>query len=401
MGDSKREAIQAQEQAAVGGSRLPVVPDMPTAEEILPFLREIDGNRWYSNFGPLAMRFEADFARTMAKAQGLAADALHVVTLSSGYHALSIGLRLLGIGQGARVLIPAVTFPACPLAAENVGASALLADIDPQSLTLTPAIARAVAAKVRVDAVMPVCLYGMPLPAQEWDAFAQETGIPVLIDAAAAIETQSYPQRALVAHSLHATKPFGVGEGGLLVTRDAELAGQARMIANFGTVNRIAHCNGENAKMSEYAAAVALAQLARWAGVKARRRAVFEAYREALAPLGPQVEIPEGLGAAIVSHFLVKVNGSDGAQIVEALAARGVGAHRTYLPPLYAHPHFNDLPVANAAGNMLESTDSEAKTHHMRGAAKLEACGVGLPFRTTMTPKDVHETVTILKEILI
>ena len=81
-----------------------------------------------------------------------------------------------------------------------------------------------------------------------------------------------FPEHCLVAHSLHATKPFAVGEGGVLVGRRADWIDEARRISNFGTHMRIAQQDGTNAKMSEYHGAVALAQLDRWQSIKQRRR---------------------------------------------------------------------------------------------------------------------------------
>src|SRR5689334_22646015 len=98
-----------------------LVPDLPSAVDLLPFLRRIDQARWYSNFGPLVCELEE-------RLQGLleAADRreqhgrIHLTTLCSGYHALEAALRLIGRERG-RVLVPAITFSACPLAVENAG----------------------------------------------------------------------------------------------------------------------------------------------------------------------------------------------------------------------------------------------------------------------------------------
>ena len=108
----------------------------------------------------------------------------------------------------ANVLVPAVTFPACPLAVRHAGAEAVLADVDAESWQLTPKTAWRAAENMPIHAVMPVAVYGVPVPAKEWDQFTEDTGIPVIIDAAAALESQELPKKCLVAHSLHATKPF-------------------------------------------------------------------------------------------------------------------------------------------------------------------------------------------------
>ncbi len=370
------------------------IPDLPTAEEVLPFLRRIDENRWYSNFGPLVGQFESLFAEKMAQAHRT--KRRPCVATSSGFAALSVGLRLLGIGPGKRVLVPAVTFPACPLAAQNLRAEVVLGDIDPESWLLTPQTALKIAEQAKIDAVMPVSLYGIPLPASEWDGFHEKTGIPVLIDAAAAVETQLYPKKALVAHSLHALKPFGIGEGGLLMIPDEKRAATAREIINFGMRGRVALGPGENAKMSEYHAAVGLAQLTRWEEVKERRRRAYQAYEKELSDnrlfgiLHPKLE------EMVVSCLMIRLPDGGATRLMEELNRKGVAAHRTYLPPLYTHPSFSALPVANEKGRALRSRDPAAKAGLMTGAEEMNETVLGLPFHPFLSGEDIARIVGLL-----
>ncbi len=377
-----------------------IIPDLPTTDDIVPFLRQIEENKWYSNFGPLNNSFERIFAQAMAAAHGVTKNFHQCVALSSGYHALSVALRLMGIGPKKRVLIPAVTFPACPLAAQNLGAEAILADIDPESWVLTPQIAKNIAQKTKIDAVMPVCVYGIPLPAQEWDDFTKETGIPVVIDAAAAVESQRYLEKGFVAHSLHALKPFGIGEGGLLMILDKETVIKARKIINFGTKDRITYEGGENAKMSEFHAAVALAQMERWESIKARRRNVYETYKAELKPLLGAITIHPKLEEAVVSNLMITIKSIKSPLILTILSGRGIPAHRTYLPPLYAHPHFASLAVADGEGRTKKTPSLAAKTRLMRGAEMVNETVIGLPFHSFMTGEEIHHVVKILGEVL-
>lgn len=369
-----------------------IIPDLPSADEVLPYLREIDKNHWYSNFGPLVGSFETLFARAMGQVHGTAAK--NCVAMASGTHALSIGLRLLGIGPQKRVLVPSVTFPACPLAAQNLGADIIFSDIDPDKWVLTPDIAFQIVQKIKIDAVMPVSIYGIPLPASEWDHFIQKTGIPVIIDAAAAIESQRYPQKALVAHSLHALKPFGIGEGGLLVLPEEKMAATARELINFGMVNRVCYLGGENAKMSEYHAAIALAQLKRWPEIKMRRRAIYEMYLTALKSMEKIVKPHEELENTIVSAFMIRIKNHDATATLSQLIAKGVAAHRTYLPPLYEHPHFASLPLATAQGQRTK------KREKMKGAQAMNASVLGLPFHAFLSKEDIFRVTETLNAVL-
>ena len=107
---------------------------------------------------------------------------------------------------------------------------------------------------------MPVAPFGAPFNIEEWDEFHRVTGIPVVIDAAAGFDTASAGLSPVMI-SLHATKAMGIGEGGLILCRDNNLAEQIRAARNFGFLGeRVAEIPGMNAKLSEYGAAVGLAR---------------------------------------------------------------------------------------------------------------------------------------------
>lgn len=371
-----------------------IVPDLPTTDELIPYLRQIDANKWYTNFGPLSQSFEQRFAAAMARAHGVDPAGILPVCVASGYQALTVGLRLSGVGPGDRVLVPSVTFPACPLSVSHLGATPVLADVSPDSWTLTPEIARAAVQKGQFKAVMPVCVYGFPLPADAWDAFAKETGVKVVIDAAAAVESQRYLKHGIVAHSLHALKPFGIGEGGLVVTAQAEQEARIRQNINFGMENRITYQSGENAKMSEYHAAVALAQLDRWADIKARRGAIRDSYLRKLEGI---VQVHPSHKETITSSLMVKIKSGSAAALCARLNEREVAAHRTYLPPLYTHPFFAGLECVNGNG---ESVPADRRGIDMAGAAEMEKSVLGLPFHPFLTDEEIDQIIGVLCDTL-
>jgi dTDP-4-amino-4,6-dideoxygalactose transaminase len=377
-----------------------LISDLPKAEDLLPQIRRIDQNRWYTNFGPLTTEFEQRMTALFSAADPYPGHgAIHLTTMVTGYHALEVGLRILGIPKGGKVLMPAVTFPACPLSVQLAGGEAFLADVDPHNWTLKPETARYVAAKMKLDAVMPVAVYGVPLSVTEWDVFSEETGIPVIIDAAAAIESQSIPKHGMVAHSLHATKPFGVGEGGLLVTRKEAWVRDARIYSNFGTLDRIATCTGSNTKMSEYHAAVGLAQAERWGTVKKRRREIRELYQKHLAPLADHLSLQPGVEKAVVSCLMLRLNKPMAAAVIARGLQANVALHKMYLPPLYHHPYFTDLAVVNTEGKILGADASlAAKAAHMMNSDMMLRHVLGVPFHPYMDEDDIAAVVDMLRE---
>jgi len=375
-----------------------VVPDMPSADELRPYLKQIDENRWYSNFGPLVTQFE-DRMTMHLTGNGEAAAPLALTTVATCYHALQIGLQLLRLPENAKVLIPAVTFPACPLAVQHALAEPVLADVDAESWQLTPAIARIIAAKMEIHAVMPVAVYGTPVDGAGWDAFTEETGIPVIIDAAAALEAQAIPAKSLVAHSMHATKPFSIGEGGLLACRDGGLIEEARCISNFGTQLRVALQDGSNAKMSEYHGAVALAQMDRWEGIKQRRRVAYAALRRDIEKTGLDLRFQRGIERAIPSVLMLESPKEDAVAIVNAMNARHVMAHRMYLPPLYHHPHFSGFTVAGTEGKILPpGAAPEERAKVMENSESLQRRLFGLPMHPFITDGDRAYMIGVLTE---
>ena len=358
-----------------------LVPDLPQAAELLPWLQRIDANRWYTNGGPLVREFEQRLCAFLEAGGGASC-----VTLSSGMSALELGLLALGIGAGKRVLLPALTFPATAQAVARCGAEPVLCDVAAENWTMTPAIAREALARERIDAVMPVASFGCPLPADAWDEFAAETGVTVLADAAAALGVQKLGRRVHWAFSLHATKPMGVGEGGLFVSADGALADKVRRLANFSFEHALVHSShGTNAKMSEYAAAVGLVQLDRWPQLLQRRRDVHADYRRRLAAL-PQVKL-QPLDTPPAT-FCVQLP-ADAAGAASALAQAQIETRRWYLPPLNRHPAFRDLRCIGPAG-----------ASHLPVTEALATSLLGLPFHSRLTGEDVATVVGTLAAAL-
>lgn len=355
-----------------------LIPDLPRADELAPWLARIDQNRWYTNSGPLLRDFERQLS-TLIDAESQAS----CVALASGTAALELGLQALGVSNGKRVLLPALTFPASALAVLRCGGEPVLADVCPATWMLTPAIAREVLARESIDLVMPVAAFGMPLPSAQWDRFAAETQVSVVADAAGALGVQPAGRHVHWAFSLHATKPMGIGEGGLFASFDNELVSRVRRLANFGFDHAIVPiAGGTNAKLSEYAAAVGLAQLQRWSQVYARRRAIYLDYGCRLAEL-PDVRM-QGDAQVAPATLCVQLPVDPGAMATR-LAAAGIETRRWYLPPLYEHPAFNHLRRVGLGG------DSELPT-----TKRLAATLLGLPFHTRLSSSDIARIVSEL-----
>ncbi|MCO5339398.1 MULTISPECIES: DegT/DnrJ/EryC1/StrS family aminotransferase [Delftia] len=277
-----------------------LVPDMPSPQELTPWLERMHAARHYSNYGPLVRELESEFAQRFA----LPVDDL--TTVSNATQGLELVLQALELAPGSRILLPAFTFVATATAVVRAGHLPVLADVDPDDWMLTPDIARAACAVTPVDAVLPVATFGMPHDMKAWQQFEQDTGLPVVIDAAAAYGSQWLQgAEGTLVFSLHTTKSLPAGEGGLVVSTRTGLAARVRQLSNFGInldpkagmpLGSLARV-GTNAKMSEYHAAIGLASLQVWEEHALERRRLHACLMEELDEASGHSLVWQRLGA--------------------------------------------------------------------------------------------------------
>lgn len=181
--------------------------------------------------------FEAAFAAYCENA--------YCVATGSGLAALELALRALGVGPGDEVIVPAHTFVGTWLAVSSTGArpvpvepgeGSFLIDTDLLEAAVTP----------RTRAVLPVHLYGHPEDMDAVRDFADRHGLAVLEDAAQAHGARRNGRRVgsghAVAFSFYPGKNLGaLGDGGAIVTDDAELAGRLRLLRNYGSREKYVH----------------------------------------------------------------------------------------------------------------------------------------------------------------
>jgi dTDP-4-amino-4,6-dideoxygalactose transaminase len=360
-----------------------LVPEMPKVEQILPYWQQIDENQWYTNFGPLVIELE----RRLSLSFSLEPTQVHVVSMANGTCALQIALEALKLRRGACVLVPGLTFVATATAIIRAGLTPLISDVNSESWLLTPAIARVALAEMPFDAVMPVSTYGCPQDVAGWDLFSAETGIPVVIDAAGAWGNQKIGLTTKVAFSLHATKALGGGEGGFVASRHHAYAQSMRALSNFGID---AHSGGlvfeagENGKMSEYHAAVALAALDNWPTVAEARRNLHQHYTEWLLEKIPALKLQAKPMDGVYSLMLVLLPpGFRAADIQLRLLGKDIETRRWYCPPLQDHPAFQrfamgPLPIVDLLAERL----------------------LGLPFHLSLTGASIQRVIDCLAELL-
>ncbi len=362
-------------------SLLPVArPRLPPANAIQPYLRQIDTNAWYSNHGPLAKAFQVRLAENWGVPDQ------SVALLSNATAALTLAITASGARRGTRCVMPSWTFVATACAVHQAGLIPHFVDVRADTWSPDPDVVEAIAQQHDVGAIVVVSPFGASLESDRWDALQQNTGIPVIIDAAAAFDTirADGPMRlgaCPMIVSLHATKVFGIGEGGALLSRDIDIVDRVRRLAQFGFLGtREAQLPGLNAKLSEYAAAVGLAGLDSWQEARARWNVVTEAYLHQLDHTA--VQASPGFGNHFVTSTLSVLWPDANPAIKAELAGAGIDTLRWWGPGCHAQPSFRHCP----AEPMPVTNDLAART-------------IGLPFWQDMTRNQIEAVCLAVSHI--
>jgi len=340
-------------------NRIPLlVPKMPNADSLLPYLRQIDANQKYTNFGPL----NAEFERRLIDDVATGLSTANVTTVSNCTVGLELTLQAHGLAPGANVLIPAITFVATATAAIRIGMVPVISDVDPANWLLTPALADVARRDRPIDLVMPVATFGCPHDTAEWDKFTARTGIPVVIDAAGAYGNQKIGATTDVVFSFHATKSFGAAEGGAVLSANAARIASVRKLANFGIDTSISQLTafGTNGKMSEYHCALGLASFDEWERTKAERRTLSQRYIAMLRQHCPTVQFQAKPNEGIYPLMSILLpSGVEAATVAAELAMQNIETRRWYCPGLNRHPALSsavtigELPVSEDIGERI------------------------------------------------
>ncbi len=315
-------------------------------------------------------RFETRFAAYCGAGQMIGAG--------NGLDALVLALRAWDIGPGDEVVMPAHTFIATALAVDEVGATPVLADVEPDTGLLdVDRLAEVLTDRTR--AVIPVHLYGLPVDMDALRAALAGRDIRILEDACQAHGARYKGRRCgglgdAAAFSFYPTKNLGaLGDGGGLTTDDPALAERVRMLGNYGSRVKYAHeLVGRNSRLDPLQAAVLDFKLDRLDGWNARRRELARRYFAALSDL-PALHLPtvRPFAEPVWHVFPVRAPGvRDDLQAF--LAEHGVGTNVHYPTPIHLQPCYagrwraGDYPAAEAfAGSVLslplDQTHTEAE----------------------------------------
>lgn len=352
--------------------------------------------------GPKAKRFEQAFVEFLGD------ESLETIAVNSATAGLHLALEALGIGPGDEVITTTHTFTATAEVVRYLGADVKLVDIDPATLNIDPAAVEA-AITPRTKAIVPVHYAGLAADMPALLDIARRHGLKVVEDAAHALPTTVRGELVgtlgsdATVFSFYANKTITTGEGGMLVTRDKQLAARAKVMRLHG-MSRDAFdrftatvpswyyeivAPGFKYNLTDIAAALGLHQLKRVRGFQAKRVQLASRFEAGLAGLPLQLPPQPAPGDQHAWHLYV-VRLTDDAPVtrdrfIEKLFEAGIGCSVHYIP-LHLHPYWRERYQLTPA----------MFPHSQRAYERM----VSLPLYTRMGEADVDRVVAAVRAAL-
>jgi perosamine synthetase len=305
------------------------------------YLCECIDTGWISSEGPFVKEFEQKMSDTVDRKYGIA--------VSNGTAALIVAVQALGMKKGDEVIMPSFTIISCAMAVMKVGAVPVLVDSDLYTWNINT---NEIEAKItpKTKAIMIVHLYGLPVEVDKILAIAKKYNLKVIEDAAE-MHGQTYKGKPcgsfgdISTFSFYSNKHITTGEGGMVVTDDAEIAERCRTLRNLCFKKDIRYVHdetSENYRFTNLQAAVGLAQLESLDEFVEKKRQMGRYYTEKLRDIEGLILPVEKTEYAqniywvygIVLDKNVKV---DNKTVQKFLAEEGIGS-RTFFWCMHEQP---------------------------------------------------------------
>jgi dTDP-4-amino-4,6-dideoxygalactose transaminase len=351
--------------------------------------------------GPKTKRFESDFIKFVE----CGAEAIAVNSATAGLH---LALEAVGVGVGDEVITTTYTFTATAEVIRYLGADPVFVDIDPDTFNIDVARIES-AITSRTKAIIPVHFAGLACDMDAIIDVANRYGLKIIEDAAHALPA-SYKGKLIgsldtdaTVYSFYATKTITTGEGGMIVSKQKDLAERCKVMRLHG-ISRDAFDRYQSKKpswyyevvapgykynMTDIAASIGIHQLMKAEKFQRRRQQLAEYYDVELEgqPLLLPPQAPKG---DLHAWHLYVIRLTKNAQIdrdefIKKMSKKGVGCSVHFIP-LHLHPYWRD-------------------TYHLKpsdfpNALEAYSCAVSLPLYTKMSDSDATRVVKAVKEVL-
>lgn len=349
--------------------------------------------------GPRVLQLESNLCAVTGAA--------HCTTVSNGTAALHTACLAAGIGPGDEVITTPITFAASANAVLYCGGTPVFADIDPKTYEIDP---KSVEARItgKTKAVIAVDFTGAPCNYDALRSICRKHHLLLIEDAAHSIGT-SYRETPvgniadLTTFSFHPVKTITAGEGGAVMSKDAELAQRVQMFARHGITRDRGFLRnldnsdwyyeqqmlGYNYRMTDIQCALALSQLKKLERFSARRKELVRTYNEAFQELPEVVVQRENEGSDTVRHlYILRLNPGrlrcDRREFYDAMQAENIGVNVHYIP-VYYFPYYQKL-------GYQKGLCPEAEAYY-------ESC-LTLPLFYGMTDRDQWDVIEAVKKIV-
>ncbi len=352
--------------------------------------------------GPKTKKFEERFKEYLGD------SSLFTMAVNSATSGLHLALEALGVGPNDEVIIPSYTFTATAEVVRYLGATPVFIDVDPETFNMTASDFEA-AITARTKVVMPVHFAGLSCDMDPILSVAKKHDIRVVEDAAHALPTK-YKNRLIgtlesdfAVFSFYANKTMTTGEGGMIVTRNADLANRCKVMRLHGisrdafdryTSNKPAWfyeviAPGYKYNMPDIAASIGIHQLNKLDDFQKKRSKMASFYNESFLDMPFDLPILSSDGGQHSWHlYPIRLHNDaniEREKFIERMAEEGIGCSVHFIP-LHVHPYWRDTYHLNS--------------ENFPNAQAIFKSEVSLPLYTKMTDKDLERVVFAVKKVL-
>lgn len=338
------------------------------------------------SIGPCIEEFEARFARFLG--------VRHAVAVANGTAALHLCMRLAGISEGSEVITSPYSFVASANCILFERGLPVFVDIDEETMNIDAGLVEA-AVGPRTRAILPVHVFGQPAAMAPLVDIANRHSLYLIEDACEAIGAEFRGRKVgsfghASAFAFYPNKQMTTGEGGIVVTDNAEWAALLRSMRNQGRSDGqrwLEHDRlGFNYRMDEMNAALGVSQLSRIEVLLERRAAVAMSYRELIAKIPGVRPLAPGPDTTRMSWFVYIVRFADGLprdEIARRLSQQGIPT-RNYFPPIHLQPFYQ--------------REFGFRPGQFPVAERVSATSLALPFHSNLRPAEVARVCEALAE---
>ncbi|MFA5125914.1 MAG: DegT/DnrJ/EryC1/StrS family aminotransferase [archaeon] len=347
-------------------------------EEELTEVTQVMKSTWLTESTKTA-KFEEMF-KDLTKAK-------YAYAFSNGTATLFTALKTLGIGEGDEVIVPSFTFIATINVIIVAGAKPVLVDVDKNTFCINPdLIEEKITSKTK--AIMPVHLYGQAADMEKIMNIAKKHNLFVIEDAAQAVGVKFNDKHTGTfgdygSFSFYGNKTITTGEGGMLVTDNADLAQAAYRYKNHGRLEKgkfIHDTIGMNFSFTEMQAAVGIAQLNKLDRIIKRKQEIREIYMKELSGVNG-ITFPKIHPKCSPVHWFTNIMVKDAEELSEWLKKKEIQTRRFFYP-IYKQPCYSDY-------NFKAEFPNTDYAYH---------CGLSLPSSCIIKDADILKVCSAIKE---